>query len=105
LWAAKRADKQKKAAVDRLARAIHRLEIALNDTALPSGFRGSALREQLSQLRAASEKIALAKLPKPRRDVSDKRAAVREAAALLQALARPLTRSRRGEFCRLAGVF
>jgi hypothetical protein len=102
-WESFRTDQRKKEAADRVERAIHRLEIALKDPSLPSAFRGLGLQEPLGRLRAAAKELAVVKL-QPRRDVGDKRAAVREAAALLQALGRPLKRSRTGEFCRLAVV-
>src|SRR5205814_5145877 len=105
LWASRRANKHKKAAIGRLADALHELDAALNSPSLPRRFRRSVPREALSRLRAECERIGYGPLPKPHRDVGDKRIAVWEAASLLVDLDRPLSLTRTGEFCRLGAAF
>jgi hypothetical protein len=82
-WASRRPNSDNKEAVRRLAAALRVLEAALNNSNLPLYFRSSVQREDLSRLRKKCEHAADAPLPKPRRDVGDKRIVVREAANLL----------------------
>jgi hypothetical protein len=99
-----RATKRKKDAIRRVAKTLHQLDAALNDTSFPSHLCGRFPRAELSRLRSQCEKLGYEPLPAPRKDVGDKRIAVRAAAFLLYELDRPLTLTRTAEFCRLAAA-
>jgi hypothetical protein len=104
-WVSYRPTQQKKDAVARVAAALHRLDVALdNASSFPSHLRNRFPRAELSRLRFQCEKLGYEPLPAPRKDVYDKRIAVAEAAYLLFELDRPLTLTRTGEFCRLAAA-
>lgn len=55
--AALRVDKNKKKAVNRIAQALHRLDMALNNSSVPSRLRDKFPREELRQLRATCQSM------------------------------------------------
>jgi hypothetical protein len=103
--------KLEKKALDRLARALRRVEVALNDPHLEPFARNYFpilkigrvhLHSEIGQLRAHCEAFAKKQLDPPKRSAEVKRLAAAEAARLLERHGLPVTVSKNGTFCRLA---
>ena len=97
--------KRQKIAVDRLARSLRRLEVALMDPHLEPFAQNYFSILEIQQLRMHCEALAKKRLnPPKRRDGELKRRSAAEAALLLERHGLPLNLTRRGKFCRLAGI-
>jgi len=98
-------NKREKKAVDRLAKALHRLNMALNDAALPTSIAEPFDRQGMLALHKQLKGLATIKLGKPRRRRNwVKHKATMHAASLLQEHDIPVERTRGKKLHRLAAV-
>jgi len=98
-------NKREKKTVDRLAKALHRLNMALNDTALPTSIAEAFDRQGMLALHKHLTGLATSKLGKPKRRPNwGKHEATQQAASLLQEHGIPVERTRGKKLHRLAAV-
>jgi hypothetical protein len=102
----KPSNKREKKAVDRLEKALHRLNMALNDVALPTGIAKAFDRQGMLALQKHLKDLATRKLDKPKRPPNvGKDWAAQGAGSLLQKHGIPVERTRgKKKLHRLAAV-
>ena len=98
-------NKREKKAVDRLAKALHRLNMALNDVALPTSIAEAFDRQGMLARHKYLTGLATRKLGKPKRRPNRvKHEATEQAVSLLQEHGIPVERTRGKKLHRLAAV-
>jgi len=98
-------NKREKKAVDRLAKALHRLNMALNDAALPTLIAEAFDRQGMLARHKELKGLATRKLGKPKRRRNwGKHKATEQAVSLLQEHGIPVERTRGKKLHRLAAV-
>ena len=98
-------NKREKKAVDRLAKALHRLNMALNDAALPTSIAEAFDRQGMLARHKYLTGLATRKLGKPKRRPNwGKHKATEQAVSLLQEHGIPVERTRGKKLHRLAAV-